>query len=118
MRVRSGGPAHSISTPRTSLPRITTCSMSSTDSGYPVRTPNSLEVTPGRSGPVRVMSRVVREIFMAAPGYRKEPGYRGRAYRKDLTRDRAQAVLPRGDDPPGPATAGAGACPRTRATGT
>ena len=37
----------------------------------------------------------------------------------DLTSGEAEAVLPRGDDPPGPpATAATGARPRTRATGT
>ena len=74
--VRSGGPSHSSSTPRTSLPRITTCSMSSTDSGCRARTANSREVTPGRSGPVRVMSSVVRGVSWRrqATGKGPDPG--------------------------------------------
>src|SRR5580700_9484476 len=89
--VRSGGPSHSSRTPRTSLPRITTCSISTTDSWYRARAPNSLEVTPGRSRPVRVMSSVVPKVFMAAPGYRKSPGSRRPAPAAYLT----QLTIPR-----------------------
>ena len=69
MPVRSGGESQPSSTPSTSRPRITTCSTSRTLSGCRARMANSLEVTPGRSRPVRVMSRVARGVFMAAPGY-------------------------------------------------
>ena len=71
MPVRSGGESQPSSTPSTSRPRITTCSTSRTLSGCRARTPNSLEVTPGRSRPVSVMSREVRGVFIAASGYPK-----------------------------------------------
>src|SRR2546429_5251539 len=65
MRLRSGCSSQPSSTPSTSRPRITTCSTSSTDSGCPARAPNNLEVTPGRSRPVSVMSSEVRGVFIA-----------------------------------------------------
>ena len=65
MAFRSGCSSQPSSTPSTSRPRITTCSTSSTDSGCPASAPNSLEVTPGRSRPVSVMSSEVRGVFIA-----------------------------------------------------
>ena len=65
MPVRSGGESQPSSTPSTSRPRITTCSTSRTLSGCPPKMANSLEVTPGRSRPVRVMSSEVRGVFIA-----------------------------------------------------
>ena len=58
--VRSGGSSHEVSTPSTSLPLITTCSMSSTLNGNRESAPNRRDVTPGRSRPVRVISSVIR----------------------------------------------------------
>src|SRR5262249_48315190 len=51
--VRSGSPSLASSTPRTSRPRITTCSMSATVSSWVARPENSRQVTPGRARPVR-----------------------------------------------------------------
>src|SRR5215469_17278990 len=69
MAVRSGGESLEVSTPSTSLPLMTTCSMSTTLSGNPARTPKRREVTPGRSRPVKVISNVVRSRFIACPRY-------------------------------------------------
>jgi len=46
--------------------------MSMTVRGYPAKMANTREVTPGRSRPVSVMSKVVRGVVTAA-GYPKEP---------------------------------------------
>ena len=81
MPVRSGGASQPSSTPSTSRPRITTCSTSRTMSGCVARMANSLEVTPGRSRPVSVMSREIRGVFIAGarlpqrPGQGPGPGY-------------------------------------------
>src|SRR3954468_9715431 len=47
---------------------MTTCSMSATVTGKPDRTEKSLEVTPGRSGPVRVIRRVRWSTLSQATG--------------------------------------------------
>ncbi len=53
-----GPPVYATSTPKVSLPRMTTCSMSATATGNFDRTEKRREVTPGRSGPVSVIRRV------------------------------------------------------------
>ena len=63
-QVRSGSGPQSSSTPSTSRPRITTCSMSSTVSWCAARAVNSRDVTPGRSRPVSVI-RMVSCAFIA-----------------------------------------------------
>ena len=67
MAVRSGAGPQSSSTPRISRPRITTCSTSTTLSSCGARAENSREVTPGRSRPVSVTSRVIRGSAIALP---------------------------------------------------
>src|SRR5262249_46705511 len=57
--VRSSAAGQASSTPSTRWPRITTCSTSSTVSSCAESPEKSLEVTPGRSRPVSVTSRVV-----------------------------------------------------------
>ena len=58
MAVRSGACPQASSTPRISRPRMTTCSTSSTVISCADSTPNSRDVTPGRSRPVKVISTV------------------------------------------------------------
>ena len=67
--VRSGSSAQASRAPRTSLPRITTCSMSSTRSGCAASAVNRRDVTPGRSRPVRVMRMVVCAASIGAQPY-------------------------------------------------
>src|SRR5215469_13505129 len=56
---RSGAFDADSNTPRTRRPRMTTCSTSSTDSSCSASTLNSRDVTPGRSRPVSVTSKVM-----------------------------------------------------------
>ncbi len=79
MAVRSGVSRQESRTPRMSRPRITTCSTSTTLRSYADRAENRREVTPGRSRPVSVTSRVVCGCAIASltvPTAASRPGHR------------------------------------------
>ena len=80
MAVRSGESGQPSRTPSTRWPRITTCSTSSTVRSWADSPEKSRDVTPGRSRPVSVTSRVVCGRDMALTTLPSRPGsgaYRG-----------------------------------------
>src|SRR5215472_2865110 len=104
--VRSGESPQASSTPRTSRPRITTCSTSSTASECADNSANSRDVTPGRSRPVSVTSMVVVcWRFIAPPRYRVGRRLGGRGCEPRDVQDGAPvppdaAIGPRRQAPP------------------